>query len=184
LLADRLIQDPIGERLYQVGALRDRDEFVWRHQSVFRMLPAHQCLQPHDLQGACVDFGLIVQYQLALLDRPIQLVPQHDVLPDCRLAAGVVEGDDEPVLLSHVHGRVGAVEQIGSLATMLRMERDPDAGGEPEGHSLDVQRLANAMADTTGDGERSRHVRRRGQQNRELVPTKASDDFVPAQWFS
>jgi hypothetical protein len=127
LLTDCGIQHPIGKGADQIGFLRQRDELVWRQQTIIWVLPAHQCLQPHKLQSASVELGLIMQHQLALLDRPIQLVAKHDVLPHRWLAFGVVEGKHAPIPLGRVHRGVGPLQQLAGFTAILWMKGDADA---------------------------------------------------------
>lgn len=46
-----------------------RNELIGQHQTVVRVLPAHQCLDPHDLAIGKSHLGLVVVDQLAVEDR-------------------------------------------------------------------------------------------------------------------
>jgi hypothetical protein len=73
------------------------------------------------------------------------------------------------------------MQQIARITAMLRVQGDPDAGGEPEAHSLDEQGLADAMIDPAGNGGGGLGIHRRRQQDREFIPAQTSDHVVPAQ---
>jgi hypothetical protein len=72
---------------------------------------------------------------------------------------------------------------MAGFTTMLRVERDPDAGGEPEAHPLNEEGLAEAMIDSTCYSKGGGGVGGRRKQDGELIPTETSDDVAPAQGF-
>ena len=97
------------------------------------MRPAHQRLHPDDAPGVEVDLGLIVDAQLAALDRPPQRglglqalgAPQaHGAVEDRKAGA--------PALLGVVHGRVGVAQQHAGGHRRVAAQRDADRGREED----------------------------------------------------
>ena len=70
------VQHPVTDRQDQPGLFGDRYKLVRWHQSQFRVLPAQQCLDTFYPFGADVDFRLVVQHQLVVVDSPAQGIGQ------------------------------------------------------------------------------------------------------------
>ena len=73
------VQDVAGERADQPGVLGERDELVGKDQAALGVLPAHQGLGADDLAGADADLGLVVQDELAAVQRPAQVPEQREL---------------------------------------------------------------------------------------------------------
>jgi len=71
-------QDGAGQGVNPARRLGQRDELVGRNHAVDRMVPTHQRLGPDDHAVGQADLGLMVDDQLALLDRPAQFVAREN----------------------------------------------------------------------------------------------------------
>ena len=118
-LLERLVHHAQGERHDQAGLLGERDERVRVDQAALGVLPAQQRLDRLDLAAAQVRLRLVVEDQLALLDRAPQLADQHHARGVAVVERLVVERVGRVALLGRVHGHVGPLE----AATRRRCRR-------------------------------------------------------------
>src|ERR1700743_733797 len=75
-LAERLIQDDIGEGAHQAVLAHQRQKLVRQHHSEYRMLPPGQCLRPHHVCGLQVDLRLVQHGQRTVTDGLAQVAQQ------------------------------------------------------------------------------------------------------------
>jgi hypothetical protein len=115
--------------------------------------------------------GWVVQDQLPAVQRPPQPAEQREPLGAVLVHGRVVDQEPDMGLLGHVHGNVGVLEQLGGVAAVLGVDRDPDAGIQVEGHPADAEGLVERRTELVGDrtGPVSGCAR---QQDRELVPAQ------------
>ena len=73
---ERLVEQQVGEPRHQTGLLGQRDELVGHHQAQRRVVPPNQGLDAKHLTGRQRNLGLVLQLQLAGLDRVPQLTEQ------------------------------------------------------------------------------------------------------------
>ena len=137
-LHQRLVQDPPGQRVDQVGLLGQRQEAVGIEQAVHGMLPAHECLQGADPIARRARLRLVVQHQLPVGDGVAQLGHQAE-------AGGVVLVEVGPVLehagalgLGGIHGHLGVLEEGVDVGIGLRRDDEADAGRHREGQAAHV----------------------------------------------
>ena len=72
-LAAGLAQDPGTQRMDEAARLRHRHELAGQHQAALRVVPAHQRLDRGEAAALEVELRLVVQHELAALERPAQL---------------------------------------------------------------------------------------------------------------
>src|SRR5690606_30321072 len=129
-LACGLADGPQAHVVDQAGGFGQRDE-VGGRDDLAVSLPTHEGLDAHHLPGADIDLGLVVQHQLAALQRFVQGGVQ--VQADAAFAGDVrvvQEGGIAPLVLGAVHGQVGVAQQIDDGGTVFGKGRDANAGGD------------------------------------------------------
>ncbi len=164
-LAARLRDDPPTHRDDEPGLLRDRDELGRREQPTARMVPPDERLEAEGPARAEVDDRLVVEDELAALERPPQVGLElesgdrggmHRRLED--LVAAAVDA------LRGVHRDVGVAQQLGRADGIGIGDGDPDAGPDDELRPVDDHRL----------GERSSRCARRPPWRRRRRSTSSS----------
>ena len=128
-LTTGLAQHPGAERPDQAVGLGRRDELARRHQPAFGMVPAHQGLDADQAPARELQLRLVVQHELAPLQRLAQLALEpaaclrflvHRRLEEAELVAAV--------RLGPVEGELGMLEQRVRIRPVLREQGDADAG--------------------------------------------------------
>jgi hypothetical protein len=145
-------QHPLPDGHDQARLLGDRDEPGRRDQAEPRVHPPDQRLHPANIAALHVDARLVVQHELALLDRPSKVALEGDVLRRLRVhvrrkeAVGV-----PPRLLRVVHRHVRVAQQALHVARVVWEQGHADT--RRDGHVLvgDAERLAE------GPNEFARH---------------------------
>ena len=127
-LRARLAQHPFAERNDQARVLGDRDELRRRHQPLVRLRPAQQRFGAADAPRGEVDQRLVVQHELAVLERAPQVGLGREAAAH---ALGHLRAEELVVgaarLLGVIHRGVGVAHQrLGGVA-VGRVERDADA---------------------------------------------------------
>jgi hypothetical protein len=86
----------------------------------------------------------------------------------------VVDQEPDVCLFGQIHGHVGVLKQLSSVAAVLRVDRDPDARVQVEGDPADAEGLLQRRTELVGHraGPVSGCSR---QQHRELVPAQPGD---------
>jgi hypothetical protein len=69
-LAERFVENRLRQRSHQSGLLGDGEELVGGEEAPLGMTPADECLDPADGAGAESELRLVVDDELAFLDRP------------------------------------------------------------------------------------------------------------------
>jgi hypothetical protein len=128
LRAGRL-QDPLPNRHDEPGHLRQGDELGGWDQAELRVLPAQQRLRPPNLAAAQVHHRLIVEHQLAVLERLPEAVLEGEPLERLGVHGRGVELIVVPALvLGPVHRGVGVADQRLHVLTVGGIEAHADAG--------------------------------------------------------
>ena len=183
-------QHVAAERHDQAGLLGERDELERGDAAAVRMVPAHERLDGDGLAGGEVDDRLVLDDELALLDRALEL------------GLEVVAADDRVAhrrrrrrakrrlagLLGLVHRHVGVADQLARRACararlvampMLRLTLSSSlAGGDRQGERLPAcaRRARRRRARRrTGGGRGRRTRRRRGARRRRRVRDAAHE---------
>ena len=87
-LPARLAQHPRPKWTDQAVGLGQRDELVWQHQPALGVVPADQRLDTGEAAAAKIELRLVVQYELAALQRQAQLTLQPSTRRACASIAG------------------------------------------------------------------------------------------------
>ena len=185
-VAARLAEHPAADRDDQPGLLGERDELERLHDAAVGVDPADQRFDAGDPARVQLDHRLVVQDELVVLERALQVglqlqAPQRgvvhlgfeDLVPALAL------------LLRHVHRDVRVAHQRlgGVLAALSGALGDGDADARADEHFLAFQRERDLehLHDPVG------HVRRLDpfaavlQEDRELVSAQASGGVGCAQ---
>ena len=115
------------------------------------MIPAHERLGAGDLAGLEVELGLVVDDDLAGLDRVGQLADQREAGARVAVARGAVDLVADAAGLGRVHGDVGALHQRLDVAAVLGEHRDADAGAHEQRQALEAERLLDRAGEAAGD---------------------------------
>ena len=167
-------QHPLTDRQDQAGFLGERNKFRRWYQAPVGMLPADECLGAPDLAGHDVHLWLIVQQELATLERMPQAGFEGQTALGACVHLGGIEAKAVAAMVFGVeHGGVGIAQQLVAGVIVERKEGDTDA------------RRYEQFASTDDDGGRQpsehlvRHpgdvvdVRNVGQHNHKLVTAVA-----------
>src|SRR5882757_9788438 len=153
-LATALDDSELAERVDQIGVLGDGHELHRRDPPPLLMMPAHQGFDPHDAPAGEHHLGLVVHFQLVLLQREPQLVLQFDAVGGLPGHGGGVELEAvAAVALDTVHRGVGVAQQDVELFAVARINARPDAQRDVEVASLDPERRVHRLADLACHGE-------------------------------
>ena len=144
------------------------------------MLPADERLDADD--PACREVGLrlVVDDELADLDRPAQLPGERESGRIVRVLLRVVDGGAGVRVLRHVHRDVRVLNEGVDVGAVLREGSDADAGRRLEREPVQVEGLLERLVDAVGEHGRLDHASV-GVQDRELVAAQAGDDAPAAQ---
>ena len=108
--------------------LRERDELERGDAAAARMVPAHEGLDGDGLAGGEIDDRLVLDDELALLDRALELGLEA-VAADDRVAHRGREDREAALaaLLGVVHGDVGVAQQLLGVRVRVAARGDADA---------------------------------------------------------
>ena len=123
-------QHPVRQLLDQPGLFGKRDELIRRNQPALRMFPAHQRLDPLAAPCAQVDFGLVVQNQLVVLDRRAQLADQRQSFGIVPILLPRIDRMAAPAPLCDVHRHVCMAQECFGVCAVLDVHRYADAGAD------------------------------------------------------
>src|SRR5207302_2730627 len=127
-LATCLLEHPLSERHDQAHLLGDRDERVRSDSPAPRMVPAHERLHLDDATAVQIDDGLVMDSELASLERSPQVSLNFEALHGARVEALVVYLPASLAgRLGVVHGQVRVAQQTFRIGLIWRAERDTDA---------------------------------------------------------
>ncbi len=149
-LGERRLQDVLGEVRHQPGGLRDGDELVRGDPPALRVHPAHQCLQPGDLSVEA-DLGLVVQFDLARVQRPAQIPEESEPVGGVAVPLGLVDLHARAVPLGLVHRDVRPAQQPLGVQGVVRVDGDPGAGLQDEGQPVEIERRGQLGDQMAGD---------------------------------
>ncbi len=180
-LTERLGEHVHRQRLDEPCVLGQRDELVRHHEPVARVVPAHQRLDPDRAPGLHVGYRLVVQDELAIVDRPAELAQERQAARAVPVALHRVELVAGVRLLRDVHRHVGPLHERRDVLPVLREERDADAGVDVQRKPVDRERVLESFEDLVGDHHGAGCVRHAGQQDRELVAAQSCDRVAVAE---
>ena len=140
----------------QAGLLGERHELVGADQAVARVVPAHERLDADDAAADDVGLRLVVQLELAALDRRAQLAGERQAARASAVLLRLVERDAAAALLGRVHGDVGALDAASRRRSpCVGMAGDADRARDLERQPVDHERLAQRAQQHLGDGHAS-----------------------------
>ena len=174
-LAAALAQDPAADRHDQAGLLGERDEAVRLQQAALGVLPAQQRLEPADHTVLEAHHRLVVQLELVVGDRALEVglqleAGEHDL---------VHRGLEHPVAalavaLGDVHGSVGVADQVvGVGGAAVPGHRDAEARAHDQLLLVQPQRLGEGLDDAFGGVRGLLEALHVLQEDRELIPAEA-----------
>ena len=128
-LSAGLIEHVLINIAHQTGVARDRQKLVGSYQPLGWMLPAYQRFEADKAVTAQVLLQLVIHTQLVVSDRFVQVGFQTQAATRQFGQLLGVEGITvAPPLLGQRHGRVGIFQQLCSIPTILRKQRQTDTG--------------------------------------------------------
>ena len=151
-------------------------------QTPNRVTPPHERLEAGELPGLELEHRLVLQLELAPLQRPVQGVAGLEVLEGADPGPLVEELGPAPTpVLRPVHRGVGVPDQgLGRVASPFRAG-DPDAGGHEDLPGREHHRPFDLGQDPLGEGHDRIGVVHVGAQDRELVAAEAGHRVGRAQ---
>ncbi|MNM59370.1 hypothetical protein D3C81_706210 [compost metagenome] len=176
------VQRPVAQFVDQPGFLGDGDEVHGHDHATGRVLPAQQRLIAGNAAGLLVDHRLVVQLQLAQVQRGAQ-VGFHQAA----LARGDVQFDVEAlvavaaVALGLVQRHVGVAQQLLGLVAVIRRNGNADAHPHRELVPLDLERRADRVDQALRSVACGLPALQAGQHHGKLVAAQAGQGVVFAQ---
>ncbi len=154
-LAERGLQDVLGEVGHQARGLGDRYELVRRHLAPLGVHPADQGLQAHDLSVEA-DLRLVVQMDFIGFEGAAQIAQQTEPVGGVRVALGLVDLHARTVPLRLVHRHVRPPQQPFGVQGVVGEDGDSGAGLQNEGEAVEVEGGAERCDQAPGDPGRGR----------------------------
>ena len=176
------LQHPLAHGNDEPGLLEYRNELDRRHAAALRMAPAQERLRPARLPIRKVDLRLVVQAELAALERAAQLETHLRARPGARVDVGGEELEGvAPGLLGAVHRRVGRAKQHFRVVAVRRERGDADARRHHDFLAADDRRGGEAIDDLLRNERRIVGLRQVGQHDGELIAADARDRVAITQ---
>jgi hypothetical protein len=165
----------------RAGVLGQADELRRTEPAPRGMLPAHERLDAGDAATVELDDRLVVDLELAGLDRRRQVGTELEAVDRAAMELLLEDADrTDAALLRAVHRDVGVAQQVVDRSG-AGVERHADGGRDREAAPVEVEVGAQHVGDALGDGERGALVRDVAEQHGELVAAQARGDVVGAQ---
>jgi hypothetical protein len=175
-------EHPIAELVNKSGIFRHRDEFGGRDHAAFGMAPAQQRLAARDRVAVKIEQRLIVELEAAIGHGLTQ------VLLHCqpRLGAGVHFWFEEamgaaPFGLGGIHCEIGVLDQLIEVGTVLRCQRNADAGVGGEMMAEAVAGLPDGVMDSRDEFHHIGGAADRGPDHGEFVAAEPRDQIAPLE---
>ena len=155
-----LPEDGVGAgALHDIGAegndkaalFGDGDEVHGRDGAEGGVGPAREGFEADDGVGGEIEFGLVVDADLAVLDGAAQFALEHHAF--ARGAAEAVAKLDDAVFavaLGGEHGAVGVAQELAAFGAVIGEDADADAGGDADGVVLDGKGVFEDVEGTVG----------------------------------
>ncbi len=170
-----LAQNPVANRHDQPALFGELDKFVGRDHPSLRMIPANQRFDAGNFLRFEVEFGLVMQRPLLLLDCISQIGLEFHVTHRKRLHVLVEEliADLGLVLLAVLLRAHRVIEQGFHAVGIGRIKADADVAGKIHGIAIDLDRLVDEIEDALDRPGSVFLFRQVGKQHRELVTGEA-----------
>lgn len=174
-LAGGGLQHPLAQRADQAGLLGVGDELQRRDQAALRRIPAHQRFHAVHFTAARIDFRLVIQHQLILLQPFTQIGVQPHVFGDALVHLRREDGIGAfAVLLGDVHGGIGAADQAVEIVAVLRAQRDADRTAGIHFDQADAERGLQPIDDALRQRLQTFAIGLRRQHQNSSPPRRAS----------
>ncbi len=146
-----LLQRPGPHFHDQAGLLGEGNEIAGRDHAELRMMPAHQSFKPHNLFSLQLDNGLVVKFELLLLDRRSQIGLQAPPLPQLLILLRLEEDIGTPAgRFRPIQGEIGILQKLIGIATLAWRQDDADTCPNAHFTPEHVMGLANGAQHTLG----------------------------------
>lgn len=160
----------------------ERDEARGRHRSALGMVPAQESLAARERARARVELGLVVERELAALERRPQVGLQALALAVFfGHGRGEQTGLPAPQRLRPIERDVGVPQQVAGRAAVLGRQGDADAAAGTHRLLLDRERFRERTQEPPGEREGLLRLREVGNEDRELVAAQSREDVARAQ---
>ena len=144
-------EHPAAELDDLAGFLGRGDERARHYQAVVRVVPAHQRLDAEQFALGEVDDRLVLEEELAALERQVDVLLEAQPLAQLLLHARLEHHEARLAgRLRVVHRDVGVAQQLLGVVARLR-EGDADAGRDVGVAAVELQRLVEGTRDRRGD---------------------------------
>ena len=179
-LAARLAHDELADRDHQAGLLGDRDELRRRDQAALGVVPPDERLHRDDVAVGQADDRLVVEDELAALDRAAHVDAERQPLGRGVLHRGVEQPELVLAgLLRVIHRDVGRAEHVGRAGQAGRAVGDADAAADPDRPLGQDERRFERRQDAGGD-DRGVLLVDVVEQDRELVAAEPAGRVLGA----
>ena len=122
-------QHPFPERHDQTGFFSDGNEFLWRHQTMLRVLPANERLPTNQTPLTDRPLRLVMQHELCICQRPAQVIFQLQTFLHRLIHRRCVECPGITSLrLDLVHRHIGVLHQGFDPGTIGGIDRHAHRG--------------------------------------------------------
>ena len=163
-----------GDGVHEAALLDDRQEGVGVEDAAGGVLPAHQRLGAEDGAGLDVDLRLVVQDELAVHERGVEVLDRLEPGAVGLVELGLVELDARVGVLGGVHRDVRAPQQVGDLHARVVVLGHARARVDAHPGAVDDERLHEPVEDPRGDLA-SVVGRAERDQERELVAAQPDE---------
>ncbi len=169
-------QHPLPDRNDQPGGLGDRNELGRRYDPELGMGPAQQGFHPGHLARGQADLRLIVQRQLAALERTAQFALDRVALQRAFVHRDIEKGiAARRAALAEVHREIGVTQQRAGIRAVGWRNRDADARRDHDGVLGEQHRLLQRGDQPFGHPRRILAAADLGQHHHEFVAAQASE---------
>ena len=115
------------------------------------MMPAHESFKAHNLLSLQLDNGLVVKFELLLLDRCLQIALQAPPFPQLLILLRLKEGISTSTgRLRLIQGKIGILQKLIRVTPLAWRQDDADACRGAHFTPEHVMRLANGAQYTLG----------------------------------
>ena len=168
------------QRVHQAGVLGEADEIVRQQPAELGMIPPHQRFDRTHGVGAEVNDRLVVEDELAAVDRLPHRRGQAGAAAGSLIARRVVDHVAGLVFLGEIHRRVGLLQHFVARGRVPRHAGDADAGADDQRPAVGDEGMLQVVQDLARGQLRAIDVGGR-QQHRELVAAEPRDRVGRAQ---
>ena len=183
-LTASLLQNPFTDRNNESGLVGNRDKFVRRHESEFRVVPAQQRLGRHDFTGMNIRDGLIVQQQFVAFNRAAQRnLHGHALRRRVEGLAVIVSVGGAGLGLGARHGSLGIGDQSRGVPGVFRAGAHAHAHGQVKFERIMHERPFEAANDRRHQPFYPRLVGDSRHEHRELVTAQTGKQGFGAGAF-